>query len=69
MTQRGKMSVENRAKQFMPFSALPGLDEALAMAEKEAEGSGAARRSLTDTDIIFSSPSSESYEELYKEDQ
>ena len=37
MTQRGKMSVEMRAKQFMPFSALPGLDEALARAEQEAE--------------------------------
>lgn len=63
------MSVENRAKQFMPFSALPGLDEALAMAEKEAEGSGAARRSLTDTDIIFSSPSSDGQEEFYDEYQ
>ena len=37
MTQRGKMSVEMRAKQFMPSSALPGLDEALARAEQEAE--------------------------------
>ena len=37
MTQRGKMSVEMRAKQFMPFSARPGLDEALARAEQEAE--------------------------------
>ena len=37
MTQRGKMSVEMRAKQFMPFSALPGLDEALARVEQEAE--------------------------------
>ena len=69
MTPRGKMSVENRAKQFMPFSALPGLDEALAMAEKEAEGSGAARRSLTDTDIILSSPSSDGQEEFYDEYQ
>ena len=69
MTQRGKMSVENRAKQFMPFSALPGLDEALAMAEAEAEGSGATRRSLTDSDIIFSSPSSDGQEEFYDEDQ
>ena len=68
MTQRGKMSVEMRAKQFMPFSALPGLDEALAMTEKEAEGSGAERRSLTDHDMIFSSASSESYEELNEED-
>lgn len=29
-----KMSIENRAKQFMPFSALRGLDEALALKEK-----------------------------------
>lgn len=29
-----KMSVEQRAKQFMPFAALRGLPEALAMKEK-----------------------------------
>ena len=34
---RTKMSIENRAKQFMPFSALPGLEDALAAAEAEAE--------------------------------
>lgn len=31
---RPKMSVENRAKQFMPFAALRGLPEALSMKEK-----------------------------------
>jgi len=31
---RPKMSVENRAKQFMPFAALRGLPEALAEKEK-----------------------------------
>lgn len=32
-----KMSVSNRAKQFVPFSALEGLDEALARIEREIE--------------------------------
>ena len=32
---RQKMSVEQRAKQFMPFAALPGLVEALARVEEE----------------------------------
>ena len=31
---RPKMSIENRAKQFMPFSALRGLEQALALKEK-----------------------------------
>lgn len=31
---RGKMPVENRAKQFMPFAALKGLPEALAEKER-----------------------------------
>ena len=31
---RPKMSIENRAKQFMPFAALRGLLEALALKEK-----------------------------------
>ncbi len=33
-TIRPKMSVENRAKQFMPFAALTGLPQALAKKEK-----------------------------------
>lgn len=33
-TLRPKMSVENRAKQFMPFAALKGLPEALACKER-----------------------------------
>lgn len=32
-----KMSIENRAKQFMPFAALKGLEEALEKKEKEIE--------------------------------
>ena len=31
---RTKMSIENRAKQFMPFAALKGLPDALAAKEK-----------------------------------
>ena len=81
MTYRVKMSVENRAKQFMPFSALPGLDEALARAEDEAESSGASRRSFTEhdintdydtefNDILFNFPaSSDRNEEFNEEDQ
>ncbi len=34
---RSKMSAEQRAKQFLPFSALPGLDEALEKIELEIE--------------------------------
>lgn len=33
-TVRPKMSVENRAKQFMPFAALKGLPEALEEKER-----------------------------------
>ena len=43
MGNRARMSVEKRAKQFMPFSALPGLDEVLAMVELEAESSGSTQ--------------------------
>lgn len=32
-----KMSIPERAKQFMPFAALAGLPEALARVEKEVE--------------------------------
>lgn len=34
---REKMSIEDRAKQFAPFSALSGLDEALRRKEWEVE--------------------------------
>lgn len=34
---REKMSIEDRAKQFMPFMAVSGLYEALAEKEKEIE--------------------------------
>lgn len=36
-TVRPKMSVENRAKQFMPFAALKGLPEALEEKEREKD--------------------------------
>ena len=32
-----KMSIEDRAKQFMPFAAVSGLNEALAKKEREHE--------------------------------
>lgn len=35
MENKGKMPVAHRAKQFMPFSALTGLEEALKLKEKE----------------------------------
>ena len=35
MENRGKMPVSHRAKQFMPFSALTGLNEALKRKEEE----------------------------------
>ena len=34
MANRSKMSVQNRAKQFMPFAALAGYEDALAAKEK-----------------------------------
>lgn len=33
-----RMPIEERAKQFMPFAALKGLNEALAAAERRAAG-------------------------------
>lgn len=35
MTQRPKMSREERAKQFMPFAALKGYEEALREKERQ----------------------------------
>ena len=37
--ERPKMSAGQRAKQFMPFSALTGLEEALYKKEQEIENS------------------------------
>ncbi|MCQ2547401.1 MAG: YolD-like family protein [Clostridia bacterium] len=37
MENRPKMSREKRAKQFMPFAALTGLEEALRKKERELE--------------------------------
>ena len=74
MASRGKMSVEMRAKQFMPFSALPGLDEALARAEADAECEAKAPVHSTeafDISLFGLQPSgdisSDSHEELYEE--
>lgn len=36
-SKRGKMDRKQRAKQFMPFSALKGLEEALAVEELKRE--------------------------------
>lgn len=44
-TVRPKMSVENRAKQFMPFAALRGLAEALAQKEKSVVDKGELKES------------------------
>lgn len=35
VSKRPKMDISNRAKQFMPFSALKGLNEALEKVEQE----------------------------------
>lgn len=37
VSNRPKMDISNRAKQFMPFSALKGLEEALADVERELQ--------------------------------
>lgn len=47
--ERAKMSAAQRAKQFMPFSAVTGLDRALRKKEQEMEESGAGR---TDNGMI-----------------
>lgn len=48
-----KMSIEVRAKQFMPFAALTGLDEALRKAEEEvAEDASAIKEERADKKII-----------------
>ncbi len=36
MAARAKMSREDRAKQFMPFAALKGFDEAIKRVEEES---------------------------------
>ena len=35
LEQRTKMPIEQRAKQFMPFAAVTGLDKALAEVERQ----------------------------------
>ena len=42
--QRPRMSVEQRAKQFMPFAAVTGLEKALREKEKEIEERGVYER-------------------------
>ncbi|MBE5952553.1 MAG: hypothetical protein E7257_00165 [Lachnospiraceae bacterium] len=41
MAARTKMSREDRAKQFMPFAALKGFDEAIRKMEEECAKSNA----------------------------
>ena len=43
-----KMSVEDRAKQFMPFAALKGYEEALRAVEKEIEEAALDRHAHLD---------------------
>lgn len=47
---RGKMPVEQRAKQFMPFAAVTGLDEAIRRVEHEFEMND--RRDLSEEVIM-----------------
>lgn len=47
---RGKMPVEQRAKQFMPFAAVTGLDEAIRRVEHEFEMND--RRDLSEEAIM-----------------
>lgn len=42
-----KMPIEERAKQFMPFTALKGLPEALAAKEKTVTGTFSPRKEDT----------------------
>jgi len=47
---RAKMPVEQRAKQFMPFAAVTGLDEAIRRVEHEFEMND--RRDLSEEAIM-----------------
>lgn len=47
---RGRMPVEQRAKQFLPFSAVTGLDEAIRRVEHEFEMND--RRDLSEEAIM-----------------
>lgn len=49
MKERPKMTREDRAKQFMPFAALKGYEEALRAKEAEIEAR-AEKKSETDMD-------------------
>lgn len=46
---RPKMPIARRAKQFMPFAALKGLDEALARKEWEVSAREAAKHRIVKT--------------------
>lgn len=46
---RPKMPIARRAKQFMPFAALKGLDEALARKEWEVSAREAAKHRIIKT--------------------
>jgi len=45
MTERKKMSMEDRAKQFAPFAALRGFEEALEKKRRELGLSGDSEKS------------------------
>ncbi len=47
---RPKMSREDRAKQFMPFAALKGYEEALRAVEKEIEEAALDKHAPLDED-------------------
>ena len=50
-TRHPKMSREDRAKQFMPFAALKGYEEALRAKEAEVEALNAGKREPLPDDI------------------
>ena len=49
--QRAKMPVAQRAKQFMPFKAVSGLDEALRRKEEEVDAAVARGEDLVPKNI------------------
>jgi len=52
MTQRPKMSREERAKQFMPFAALKGYEEALREKERQV-AEREAKEQLSEEELSY----------------
>lgn len=52
MTERPKMSREERAKQFMPFAALKGYEEALREKEREV-AEREKKEQLSDEEVSY----------------